>query len=75
VSRPEDVGTAWDQALSADRPFVYEAVTDPSVPPLPPHITVQQARHFAASMIKGDPDAGDVIRRSFRDLVESYVHH
>jgi pyruvate dehydrogenase (quinone) len=74
VSRPEDVGTAWDQALAADRPFVYEAVTDPSVPPLPPHITVQQARHFAASMIKGDPDAGDVIRRSFRDLVESYVH-
>jgi hypothetical protein len=24
--------------------------------------------------MKGDPDAGDVIRRSFRDLVESYVH-
>ena len=74
VSRPEDVGPAWDQALAADRPFVYEAVTDPSVPPLPPHITVQQARRFATSMIKGDPDAGDVIRRSFRDLVESYVH-
>jgi pyruvate dehydrogenase (quinone) len=74
VARPEDVGPAWDQALAADRPFVLEAVTDPSVPPLPPHITLQQARHFMASMIKGDPDAGDVIRRSFRDLIESYVH-
>jgi len=74
VARPEDVGRAWDQALAADRPFVLEAVTDPSVPPLPPHITLQQARHFMASMIKGDPDAGDVIRRSFRDLIESYVH-
>jgi pyruvate dehydrogenase (quinone) len=75
VDRPEAVGSAWDQALSADRPFVLEAVTDPSVPPLPPHITVQQAKQFLSSMVKGDPDAGDVIRRSFRDLVESYVPH
>ncbi|MFL5515533.1 MAG: thiamine pyrophosphate-requiring protein [Gemmatimonadales bacterium] len=75
VEQPEAVGAAWDQALSADRPFVLEAVTDPSVPPLPPHITVQQARQFMRSMLKGDPDAGDVIRRSFRDLVESYLPH
>jgi pyruvate dehydrogenase (quinone) len=75
VARPEDVGAAWDTALSADRPFVLEAVTDPSVPPLPPHITVQQAKQFVAAMVKGDPDAGDVIRRSFSDLVESYLPH
>jgi pyruvate dehydrogenase (quinone) len=75
VERPEAVGAAWDQALAADRPFVLEAVTDPSVPPLPPHITVQQAKQFMRSMVKGDADAGDVIRRSFRDLVESYLPH
>jgi pyruvate dehydrogenase (quinone) len=75
VERPEAVGAAWDQALSADRPFVLEAVTDPSVPPLPPHITVQQAKQFMRSIVKGDPDAGDMIRRSFRDLVESYLPH
>jgi pyruvate dehydrogenase (quinone) len=75
VERPEAVGAAWDQALAADRPFVLEAVTDPSVPPLPPHITVQQAKQFMRSMLKGDPDAGDVIRRSFRDLAESYLPH
>jgi pyruvate dehydrogenase (quinone) len=75
VEQPDAVGAAWDQALAADRPFVLEAVTDPSVPPLPPHITVQQARQFMRSMLKGDPDAGDVIRRSFRDLAESYLPH
>jgi pyruvate dehydrogenase (quinone) len=75
VTQPDAVGDAWDQALSADRPFVLEAVTDPSVPPLPPHITLQQAKHFMRSMVKGDPDAGDVIRRSFRDLVENYLPH
>jgi pyruvate dehydrogenase (quinone) len=75
VDRPEAVGSAWDQAFAADRPFVLEAVTDPSVPPLPPHITVKQAKQFMSSMVKGDQDAGDVIRRSFRDLVESFIPH
>ncbi|HET7599800.1 MAG TPA: thiamine pyrophosphate-requiring protein [Gemmatimonadales bacterium] len=75
VDRPEDVGAAWDRALAADRPFLLEAVTDPNVPPLPPHITLEQAREFASSMVKGDPDAAGVIRQSFRDLVESYLPH
>jgi pyruvate dehydrogenase (quinone) len=75
VERPEAVGPAWDRALAADRPFVLDVVTDPSVPPLPPHITLQQARQFATSMLRGDPDAGDVIRRSFRDLLEGYLPH
>ena len=39
-----------------------------------PRLRPATKARFAASMIKGDPDAGDVIRRSFRDLVESYVH-
>ena len=28
----------------ADRPVVLEAITDPEVPPLPPHITLEQAQ-------------------------------
>jgi pyruvate dehydrogenase (quinone) len=75
VEDPGVVGAAWDQALAADRPFVLEAVTDPSVPPLPPHITLEQAKEFMESMVKGDPDRGDVIRRSFRDLAERYLPH
>src|SRR5689334_8971022 len=38
VESPEDVGPAWDEALAADRPVIIEAITDPDVPPLPPHI-------------------------------------
>jgi pyruvate dehydrogenase (quinone) len=43
VDRPEDVEGAWREALAADRPVVLEAVTDPEVPPLPPHITLKEA--------------------------------
>jgi pyruvate dehydrogenase (quinone) len=39
IDRPEEIGDAWDAALSADRPVVLEAVVDPDVPLLPPHIS------------------------------------
>jgi len=64
VDRPEQVGPAWDEALSAGRPAVIDAITDPNVPPLPPHISLDQARAFFSSMVKGDPDALSVIRRT-----------
>src|SRR5439155_25104100 len=41
VETPDAVGPAWDRALAADRPVVLEAITDPDVPPLPPHITLE----------------------------------
>ncbi|MGH9327046.1 MAG: hypothetical protein ACRD2B_10245 [Terriglobia bacterium] len=39
-------GRDWDEALAADRPAVIDAITDPDVPPLPPHITFNQARRM-----------------------------
>jgi pyruvate dehydrogenase (quinone) len=45
LDHPDDVARAWDEALGSDRPVVIDALTDPEVPPLPPHITFQQARH------------------------------
>ncbi|HEY0840207.1 MAG TPA: thiamine pyrophosphate-requiring protein, partial [Vulgatibacter sp.] len=50
VDTPEKVARAWDEAFSSDRPTLIEAVVDPEVPPLPPHITMEQAKKFAKSM-------------------------
>ena len=75
VDKPEDVGPAWDQALAAKRPVVYEAMTDPEVPTLPPHITFEEAKNFMESMIKGDPDAPGMIRGAFKDAIESFIPH
>jgi pyruvate dehydrogenase (quinone) len=65
VDDPERIGGAWDAALRADRPCVLEMVTDPDVPPLPPHMTLDQARAYATSLLKGDTDALGVIRQTF----------
>ncbi len=75
VDKPEEVGPAWDRALSSDRPVVYEALTDPEVPTLPPHITFKEAKNFVESMAKGDPAWPGMIRGAFKDMVESYIPH
>lgn len=75
VDSPKTLGVAWDRALSANRPCVLEAVTDPEVPPLPPHITLAQAKAFASSAIKGDPERGHYLRQALRDGIESFLPH
>ncbi|HET9669939.1 MAG TPA: thiamine pyrophosphate-requiring protein [Casimicrobiaceae bacterium] len=68
VDHPDDVGPAWDEALASDRPVVLDIYTDPDVPPLPPHVSFKQARQFAESLVKGDPDRAAVIRQSVKEL-------
>ena len=68
VETPEAIGPAWDQALASDRPVVLEAITDPNVPPLPPHITLEQAKGYISALLKGDPDALGIIKQSFREV-------
>jgi pyruvate dehydrogenase (quinone) len=73
VDRPEQVGPAWDEALSAGRPVLYEAVTDPEVPPLPPHITVAQARAFTSAVLSRDPNATQMVRQSLKQKAQEFL--
>ena len=66
VESPDEIGAAWDEALAADRPVVLEAVTDPDVPPLPPHVTLEQAKALSSALRGGDPDARGVVVQSVR---------
>ena len=66
VDDPDRVGDAWDEALGAGRPVLYEAVTDPEVPPLPPHIKLEQATALTKSLLKGDPHGGRVVTQSLK---------
>jgi pyruvate dehydrogenase (quinone) len=69
VEDPDDVGLAWEQAFAADRPTVLDVVTDPEVPPLPPHISLEQAKAFASAVLGGDPSSGRLIAQSLRQKV------
>jgi len=69
---PEKISDAWEAALAADRPTVIDAKTDPNVPPLPPHISFEQARAYLSSIVKGDPDAMAMIKQTAKDLVGAW---
>jgi pyruvate dehydrogenase (quinone) len=73
VDSPDEVGPAWDEALAADRPVVLEAVTDPEVPPLPPHITLEQAKALTSALLAGDPATSRIVRQSFRQKMQEFL--
>jgi pyruvate dehydrogenase (quinone) len=75
VEDPDEVAGAWEEAFSADRPVVYEAVVDAEVPPIPPHISFDQAKSITRALYRGDPAAAEVIRHSLAELVEEYIPH
>jgi pyruvate dehydrogenase (quinone) len=51
---------------------VFEAITDPEVPPLPPHIRFDQAKKLAKAL-PGDPARGEIIRQSIKGKLEEFV--
>jgi len=73
VDKPELLGSAWEQALASGMPVVLEVKTDPEVPPLPPHITLQQAKNFSLVLLKGDPNETGMIRGAARQVLESIL--
>ena len=73
VDKPADIASAWDEALKADRPMLLEMVTDPTVPPAPPHITAKQIRHYASALLHGDPQALQVVKASAREWWDGLV--
>ena len=74
VDSPDDVGAAWDEALAADRPVVFEAITDPEVPPLPPHIRFEQAEKMAAALAAGDPHRSRIVKQSVKGKLEEFIN-
>jgi pyruvate dehydrogenase (quinone) len=73
IESPDAIDAAWEEAFSADRPFVIDAVTDPEVPPLPPHITLEQAKHFLSALRGGDPHSREIITESFKQKVLEFL--
>ena len=75
VDKPDDLGPAWDRALAADRPTLLDVRTDPSVPPIPPHATFEQAKDAAKAILKGDHDARSIIVEGVKTKVQEFLPH
>jgi pyruvate dehydrogenase (quinone) len=70
---PDQVGEAWREALASDRPVVLEFKTDPEVPPLPSHITLEEAKQFMTTIAKGDPSEGSMLAGVARQVLSAIL--
>jgi pyruvate dehydrogenase (quinone) len=75
VEKPEEIAPALQKAMNSRIPVVMDVLSDPSVPPLPPHITLKQARNFTSSILKGDVNTWDMIRETYKEVVENFLPH
>ncbi|HZC26182.1 MAG TPA: thiamine pyrophosphate-requiring protein [Actinopolymorphaceae bacterium] len=73
VQSPDDLGRAWDNALSADRPFLIDVHCDPEVPPIPPHATWEQIKSTTQSVLRGDPNAWRMIVQGAKTKMQEFV--
>lgn len=73
MEKPADIEPGWDRALAADRPVLVEAVTDPDVPPLPPHVDPDQAMKLLKALMQGDPDARGIITQGFKGKIREFL--
>ena len=74
VDDPEQIAGAWERAMRADRPFVLEAITDPEVPPLPPHIRMDQAKKMGMALIGGDEAGPAIMRQAIKGKWQELVN-
>ncbi|MDB5958524.1 thiamine pyrophosphate-requiring protein [Ramlibacter sp.] len=73
VDQPEAIAGAFDEALRADRPVLVEVVTDPNVPPLPPHVAAKQAKSYAKAIAHGDPDSVQLVIATAKEWWDGLV--
>jgi pyruvate dehydrogenase (quinone) len=71
VDHPDRLAAAWDEALASDRPAVLEVKTDPEVPPLPPHITLKQARNFTSTILAPDPNEKSMLIGTAKEVLST----
>ncbi|QDW30424.1 thiamine pyrophosphate-requiring protein [Arthrobacter sp. KBS0702] len=68
VKTDSEVAGAWDAAFAHQGVTIIDAYTSKNVPPLPPHITTEFAKHTAEALLKKDPDEIGVLRDSAKAL-------
>jgi pyruvate dehydrogenase (quinone)/pyruvate oxidase len=73
ITDPRDCGRVLDEALATPGPVLVEAVVDPYEPPMPPKITVEQAKKFAQSLLRGEPNREKIALTVLADKVRELI--
>jgi pyruvate dehydrogenase (quinone)/pyruvate oxidase len=73
IEDPKECGAVLDAALAVDGPVLIEAVVDPFEPPMPAKIEIAQAKHFAESLLRGEPNGTKIALTAAKDMIRELV--
>ena len=75
VKDPDELGNAWREALSADRPTVLDVYTDPDMPPIPPHATWEQFKAASSAVLSGDENRAGFVKVGLKTKAQEFLPH
>jgi pyruvate dehydrogenase (quinone) len=73
IEDPADCGRILDRALATPGPVIVEAIVDPFTPPMPAKITLDQAKKFAESLARGEPNRSKIAWTVLSDKVRELI--
>src|SRR5262244_84476 len=73
IEDPTDCGRILDRALATPGPVIVEAIVDPFTPPMPAKITFDQAKKFAESLARGEPNRAKIAWTVLSDKVRELI--
>jgi pyruvate dehydrogenase (quinone) len=73
VRETSEIWDAYDMALQEKRPTVIDALCDPDVPPMPPHLTFEQIKGYTSAIFKGDSDALGVLTQTSKEMMSTLL--
>jgi len=73
VERPDEIRPTLESAMASGRPCVVEVLVDPFEPPMPPKVTLKQAKNFAEALVEGQPHGGKIALTIFRDKINELI--
>lgn len=73
IRDPKDAESTLRRALEYNGPAVVEAVVDKNEPPMPGHIKLSQAVHFAEALVRGEKYTKEIAKTIVEDKVREVI--
>lgn len=73
LDHPAQAEAVLRQALEHPGPALVQAVVDPNEPPMPGHISTDQALKFAEALLRGQPDRLGIIKTVLENTVREVI--
>ena len=73
LTETKDADRIIRAALAHDGPVVVDCHVDPNEPPMPPHVTTDQAIAFGKALLRGERDTSEIVKNLLRDQYREAV--